>query len=457
MSVAGKRVVTQQTPAVPGGATRTVVVLDTCVLLADPDALWAFPAADIVLPLTVIEELDEQKARSDEVGYSARTVLRYIEELREKSPNKTLAQAIDLPAGGTLRIEPNGMKLDSINELGMDARKPDNRILAAALGLAEASPVVVYSADAAVRVKAAHLGLGAENYTKVRDGELFLSATTLAAEQTCVDELFDEKTLDLLRVQGAGQLRENGCTIIEGPGRHALARRPNDVLKLVETKRHPWGLRPRSAEQRFALDLLCDDNVPVVALTGHAGTGKTILSLAAALEQVFEPASATYDRLMILRPVVAVGRQELGYLPGDVADKLGPWFEAIIDTMVALGDNVSHREARAILDGWLADDRLTLESVTYLRGRSLQSTYVIVDECQNLEPLVAKTILTRLGKGSKAVLLGDTSQIDSPWLSERNNALAALVDAADGSPLFGHLHLLRGERSPVADLAARVL
>lgn len=455
MDVTNKTVVTQK-PATANG-TRDVIVLDTCVLLADPEALWAFPQADIVLPLTVIEELDEHKSRSDEVGYAARTVLRTLEELREQTPSQTIQDAVTLPGGGTLRIEPNGMKLELLTELGLDVTKPDNRILAAALGLVTQGKVFVYSSDAAVRVKAAHLGLGAKNHTTTKGATQFAGPAKCDTTQENIDYLHENKTIPVDEIPQAQTLKENECVILEGPNSHALARKTKETLKLVTNKTNPWGLRPRSAEQKFALDLLCDKDVPIVTLTGHAGTGKTILSLAAALEQVFEPASSQYDRLMILRPVVAVGRQELGYLPGDVSEKLGPWFESIIDTMVALGDGVSHREARTILDGWLAADRLTLESVTYLRGRSLQSTFVIVDECQNLEPLVAKTILTRLGQGSKAVLLGDCSQIDSPWLSERNNALASLVAAATGSPLFGHLHLSRGERSPVANLAAQVL
>lgn len=430
-----------------------VVVVDTCVLLADPQALFAFTDADVVLPLTVIEELDQHKQRADEVGHAARQVLRSIEALRVQSPG-SLADKVPLPSGGTLRIEANGLKFDAIRKLGLDTAKADNRILAAALSLGP--DTLVCSADAAVRLKASHLGLQAIDHVPTNTGPMFSSWVAMPTTKSVVDQLFSSRKLPLDAVSGASELPQNACVVLESGSSSGLVRRFGDELKLVDPHAS-WGLRPRSAEQRFALDLLSDVDVPIVALTGHAGTGKTIVSLAAALEQVFEPSSASYDRLMILRPVVSVGRQDLGFLPGDVADKLGPWFEAIIDTMVALGDNLSHRAARGIIDQWLHEDRLTLNAVTYMRGRSLQSTFVIVDECQNLEPLVAKTILTRLGQGSKAVLLGDTSQIDSPWLSERSNALAALVGACHDSPLFGHLHLTRGERSPVANLAARVL
>lgn len=438
-----------------GSAPRPIVVLDTCVLLADPQALFAFPEALVVLPLTVIEELDDHKQRPDEVGHAARQVLRSIEALRGSphSSSDAFTSAIELPNGGFLRIEANGLRTDVVRNMGLDPQKPDNRILAAALGLGP--DTTVCSADAAVRLKASYLGLAARDYQVDSAAGLFTTYETVGASSDTFDALFSDRKVPASSVLSES-FPENTCLVLEAGSTSALVRKTGDSLRLVEP-RQAWGLRPRSAEQRFALDLLCDPDVPIVALSGHAGTGKTIVALAAALEQVFEPSSARYDRLMVLRPVVSVGRQDLGFLPGDLADKLGPWFEAIVDTMVALGDDLSYKAARGILDQWLSEDRLTLGAVTYMRGRSLQNTFVIVDECQNLEPLVAKTILTRLGSGSKAVLLGDTSQIDSPWLSEKSNALATLVGACHDSPLFGHLHLTRGERSPVADLAARVL
>jgi len=205
------------------------------------------------------------------------------------------------------------------------------------------------------------------------------------------------------------------------------------------------------------LVLLLDTAVPIVGQSGPARTGKTIVALAAALEQTFEPSSQIYDRLIILRPVQSVGGQELGFLPGTVEEKLGPWFEAVIDALVALGDRVSYPDARRMVDMWVQQGRMSLDAVTYLRGRSLRRSFVIVDEAQNLEQLTLKTILTRIGEGSKVVFLGDVSQIDNPYVSRDSNALAVLSDRLSGQRLFGHLYLTKGERSQVATLAADLL
>ena len=216
-----------------------------------------------------------------------------------------------------------------------------------------------------------------------------------------------------------------------------------------------WGLRPRSKEQQFALDLLLDPEVRVIALDGMAGTGKTILALAAGLEQVME--SSAYDKLSVYRPVVPVGKAELGFLPGGLDEKLDPWMTAVNDALVALTDTRSHADARALLDEMTSREKLSLEAVTYLRGRSLHGTYIVVDEAQNLEPTTLKTILTRVGEGTKVVFTGDTSQIDAPYLSEQNNAVAVLIDAFSGESCFGHVRLTHCERSEVASLAATKL
>jgi len=446
--------------------SRPVVVLDTCVLVAYPSSIDAYPGCDLVLPLTVIEELDAHKRRLDEVGRAARLTVRRIESLRQ-SNGGSLRTPAPLPNGSSLRIETNGLRLGVLDEYSLDRSKPDNRILAAALGLRSYGFLVrVVSLDVALRVKASQLDLIAEDYVvrqKVSEDSNILHLDT---SKEVVDSLFKNSPLpvsgDLLSGLIEPSVSPNTPVVLHSPSNSsALARvhgSPSDrTLHLLDSDQSAWGLRPRSKEQRFALDMLLDESLPIVALSGAAGTGKTILALAAALEQVFEPASRRYDRLLVLRPVVSVGRQDIGYLPGTVEEKLGPWFEAIVDTVVALSQEMSHREARDLITMWVDQGSLALEAVTFLRGRSLQRTFVLLDEAQNLEPLVAKTVLTRLGEGSKAVLLGDTTQIDSPWLSETSNALAAVVEALDDSELFGHLVLTRGERSPAADLAAHAL
>jgi PhoH-like ATPase len=443
----------------PHRGDRTTVVLDTCVLVADPTALDAFPGCDIVLPLTVIEELDAHKRRLDEVGRCARHTVRRIEALRCANGG-SLRSPVALDGGSTLRIETNGLRLDLLDEFSLDRAKPDNRILAAALGLADHQPVRVVSLDVALRVKASQLGLVATDYVVRKKVSEDSNILVVDVPRDYVDALYRDETIavDDSLPEAVRNAAPNTPLVLRSPQNgSALCRPVAGMLERLDEQQTAWGLRPRSKEQRFALDLLLDTDVPIVALSGAAGTGKSILALAAALEQVFEPRARAYDRLLILRPMISVGRQDMGFLPGSVEEKLGPWFEPIVDTIVALADQMSHKEARDMISLWVEQGSLALDAVTFLRGRSLQRTFVILDEAQNLEPLVAKTVLTRLGEGSKAVLLGDTTQIDSPWLSETSNALAAVVEALEGSDLFGHLVLTRGERSAAADLAARAL
>lgn len=440
---------------------RRTLVVDTCVLLADPEALYGFGAAEVVLPLTVIEELDNQKSRLDEVGRAARQTVRLIEELRVMGGGD-LQNPVSLPKGGTLRIAVATGRITQ--QRGLAADKNDNEILAVALGLQEGGrPVTVVSSDGAMRIKAAYFGLVAEDYRPLRAGRHTTQNpgwSTLEVSGHVIDLLYRHKAVELHELGNDREAIEalplNEFVILKDGQQSGLARRTLTGLRHHDRQQEAWGLRPKSKEQSFALELLQDPEVPIVGLSGAAGTGKTILALAAGLEQVFER-DATYERMMILRPVVAVGRQELGFLPGDKDEKLGPWMEAIIDAMVALSDGMTYAKAKDQVALWVQTERLTLEAVTYLRGRSLQRTYILVDEAQNLEPSTLKTILTRLGQGSKVVLVGDTSQIDNPYISERTNALSVLADTFAGQDLFGHLVLTKGERSAVADLAAHLL
>lgn len=435
---------------------RETVVLDTCVLLSDPHAFFKFPGCDVVVPLTVVEELDSHKSRMDDVGKAARTAIRNLEEARLAGGGR-LHEPVGIGDGSTLRIEVNGLRLDSIRKLSLDSGKPDNRILAAALGLREeaAGEVRVVTQDAALRVKAAQVGLNVDDYST--SGKL---AARTAVEIHVTEDAMRKVaagTATTADVPGVEDLPPNTPLVLRGPtGGSLLATRNGSRIRRIRPGISAWGLKPRSKEQTFALGMLMDPGIPIVALTGPAGTGKTLLAVAAGLEQVFE--EEVYDRLMVLRPVIPVGRQDLGFLPGTVEEKLSPWFDALVDALVALGGAGSdHRTARRQLDAWVRDGRVVLDGVTFLRGRSLQRTFVVVDEAQNLEPATAKTVITRLADGSKAVLLGDTTQIDSPWLSETHNALASVVTAFSESELFAHLHLSRCERSPAASLAARLL
>jgi PhoH-like ATPase len=441
------------------GSGTPLVVLDTCVLLADPDALYAFPGTDLVIPLTVIEELDAQKNRLDDIGRAARITVRNLEQLR-LSAGGDLRSPASLPHSGTVRITINGLRQDLLRAHGLSVEKSDNRILGVALGLQEEDQAVkLVSLDVNMRIKAASLGLVAEDWARNRAHEQRRAGwRELPVSGELLDRFHAERGVDIL---DAGftedELLHNEFAVLRSGKQSGLARRRGNRLEPL-SRMQPWGLAPRSKEQAFALDLLLDTEVPLVALSGSAGTGKTITALAAALAQVFEPSTAHYDRLTIIRPLYSVGRQDIGFLPGDVDEKIGPWFESITDTMVALGDRVTHNQAARSLDAWIAQGRLAFQPVTYLRGRSLQKTLVIVDESQNLEaPLTLKTILTRIGEGSKIVMLGDTSQIDNVYAGPDTNALAMLVDRFAGQELFGQVVLTRGERSPLANLAAELL
>ncbi|MFP5254629.1 MAG: PhoH family protein [Acidimicrobiia bacterium] len=444
----------------PEGVRTTRMVLDTSVLISDPDCITAFPHADTVIPLVVVEELDQHKSRLDDVGRAARAVIRAIEELRVANGGD-IRTPVDLPGGGTLRIETNGLHLNEIREHGLDPTKNDNRILAASLGQSVHAPTVVVSNDAALRIKAAQLGLEAMEHHRLRgrtaEGRP-VGWCTIEVSAAAVDAIYlDPHGIDVIALPAGDAERlatelDHRYAVLRAGSQSVLVRHEDGVLEAMSRVPEPWGLRPRSKEQQFALDLLLDPEVRIVALDGMAGTGKTLLALAAGLEQVVE--TGTYDKLSVYRPVVPVGKAELGFLPGSLDEKLDPWMTAVHDALVALTERRSHADARAVLDELTERDKLSLEAVTYLRGRSLQGTYVLVDEAQNLEPTTLKTILTRVGEGTKVVFTGDTSQIDAPYLSEHNNAVSVLIDAFAGERLFGHVRLAHCERSEVASLAA---
>jgi PhoH-like ATPase len=441
-----------------------VVVLDTSALVADPASLFAFPDAGVVLPLTVIEELDQLKTRQDSVGANARAVVRTLEGLRQEAGG-TLSTTVPLPDGGTLRVEPNGLRLNELDQFHLAHDVSDHRILASALGLAaDGSHVTVISCDGAMRLKADALGLAAQDYVvnnEVFDPREFPGWSTIETPYEFVDELHRAKRAhEDFAGQAAHDVTINEFVVARAGNTSALARRTTDGFELLRSTRDMpdvWGMRARNKEQQFALNLLTDPDVPVVALSGRAGTGKTLMAIAAALEQTME-SGATYDRIMVLRPMYSVGRQDIGFLPGDVSEKTAPWFDAIVDAMVALSSaGINHIQAQETLSMWVEQGKLTMEPVTFLRGRSLLNTIVLVEESQNLNSSEVKTILTRLGQGSKVILSGDPAQIDNPYVSQANNGLTALIDAFRGQDIFGHVALTACERSKVADLAADLL
>jgi PhoH-like ATPase len=451
-------------PALLDALTKTVV-LDTSVLVADPGAIHEFGGCALKIPLTVVEELDGLKNRADGVGQTAREALRRIEALRVHAGG-SLVEPLTLGHGGTLAIVLNGVSHHLLAEHHLDPASPDNRIIGAALGLqGPTTSVEVVSNDAALRIKAAHVGLAAKEYVPVpaygREGDDPGWQTVEGVESALIDRLFEERRLAVDELDLPVTLYENEFAVLRAGKQSALARRRGDELHLLRQNHEAFDLKPRNVEQRMALDLLLDPAVSVVALDGPAGTGKTLLAIAAGLEQVWNhPASRRYERMAIYRPLVAVGRQELGYLPGTLEEKVDPWMGAIHDAVVAMSDGRRKGAADETITQITAEGRLTMESVTHLRGRSLHGAWVLLDEAQNLEPSLAKTVLTRAAEGTKVVFTGDTSQIDAPFLSAHNNAMSVLTAALGrgrGGSLFGHIRLSQGERSPLATLAANLL
>ncbi|MBM3637894.1 MAG: PhoH family protein [Actinobacteria bacterium] len=447
-------------PVAPGTSQRVRVVIDTSVLIADPSSLMCFPNSEVVIPLTVIEELDGLKSRADDVGRAARTALRTIEDLRRKAGGAIhqpvpLTDEID---GGTVHIEVNGIQRHRLIENGLDPEIPDNRIIGAALGQADHAPTKVVSNDAGLRIKAAHLGLDAEEHQPVGRSRATrpVGWFTIDTSSAVIDELYAKGSAGDHGDARLDAMHENEFAVLRAGSQSALARRHHGELVLLHAgSPEAWGLRARSKEQRFALELLLDPDISIVALDGRAGTGKTVMAIAAGLEQVVEQRS--YEKLAVYRPLVPVGRAEVGFLPGGLDEKLDPWMSAIHDAIVALTDQRSSNDARRMIDDLIARGQLSLESVTFLRGRSLHRQIVVVDEAQNLEPTTLKTILTRIGEGTKVIFTGDTSQIDAPYMSESNNALAVLIQAFANQTCFGHVTLTACERSEVASLAAELL
>ncbi len=452
-------------PAGAVGVSVKTVVLDTSVLVADPGAIYEFSGCALNVPLTVIEELDGLKTRTDGVGRSAREALRRIEAVRVEAGG-SLAAPVTLGHGGTLAIVLNGMNHALLDEHYLDPAKADNRIIGAALGLqGEGIRVEMVSNDAALRIKAAHVGLAAREYVPLsaygRDEDAPGWRSVDVGEGGVIDRLYEDRKLDVAEIDAAVDMHENEFAVLRYGQQSAVARRRGAYLWVVRPSQEAFDLKPRNVEQRLALDLLLDPAVSVVALDGPAGTGKTLLAIAAGLEQVWNhPANRRYERMAIYRPVVAVGHQELGYLPGTLDEKLDPWMGAIHDAVVAMSEGRRKGAADQTITQITAEGRLTMESVAHLRGRSLHGSWILLDEAQNLEPSVAKTVLTRAAEGTKVVFTGDTSQIDAPFLSAHNNAMSVLVAAfggGRGGPLFGHVRLSQGERSPLATMAATLL
>jgi PhoH-like ATPase len=424
--------------------TRKTYVLDTSVLLSDPWAMLRFAEHQVVLPVVVITEL-EGKRHHPELGYFARQALRMLDDLRVE--HGTLSVPVPVgPSGGTLHVELNHTDPTAL-PAGFRLGDNDTRILAVAKNLAgEGLDVTVVSKDLPMRVKASAVGLDAEEYR----AELAVDSGWTGMGEIEVDDEQMHTLYESGRLTHPAALElpvHTGLTVL-GPSGSALGRvAPDHAVRLVRGDRDAFGLHGRSAEQRIALDLLLDPDVGIISLGGRAGTGKSALALCAGLEAVME--RRQHRKVIVFRPLYAVGGQELGYLPGSENDKMGPWAQAVFDTLGAL---VSREVVEEILDR----DMLEVLPLTHIRGRSLHDAFVIVDEAQSLERNVLLTVLSRIGQSSRVVLTHDVAQRDNLRVG-RHDGVAAVIEALKGHPLFAHVTLTRSERSPIAALVTQML
>ena len=419
-------------------------VLDTSVLLSDPKAIFRFAEHAVVLPVVVISEL-EAKRHDPEIGYFARQALRNLDELR------ILHERLDFPiavgeAGGSLRVELNHSN-QSVLPSGLQLGDNDSRILAVALNLAqEGLAVTVVSKDLPLRVKAASVGLAAEEYRAelaVDSGWTGMADVSLSSEQMA--ELYDRETVTSTTVR---DLPVNTTLVIHSDRGSALGRVVgDDLIGVVRGDRDIFGLHGRSAEQRLAIDLLMDPQIGIVSLGGRAGTGKSALALCAGLEAVLE--RQQQRKIMVFRPLYAVGGQELGYLPGDASEKMNPWAQATFDTLSSV-------VSQNVLDEVIERGLLEVLPLTHIRGRSLHDAFVIVDEAQSLERNVLLTVLSRIGQNSKVVLTHDVAQRDNLRVG-RHDGVASVIETLKGHALFGHITLTRSERSAIAALVTELL
>ncbi|MEU7749116.1 MULTISPECIES: PhoH family protein [Nonomuraea] len=422
-------------------AKRTYV-LDTSVLLADPAAMTRFAEHDVVLPIVVITEL-EGKRHHPELGYFARKALRYLDDLRVQYGRLDEP----MPTGdGTIRVELNHSD-PSILPVGFRLGDNDTRILTVARSLAaEGCDVVLVSKDLPMRVKAASIGLSAEEYRAelvVESGWTGMAEVQVTTED--VGTLFEHGTADLEEARDLPT--HTGLRMLSAKG-SALGRvLPDKSVRLVRGDREVFGLHGRSAEQRIALDLLMDPEIGIVSLGGRAGTGKSALALCAGLEAVLE--RRQHRKVVVFRPLYAVGGQELGYLPGSEGEKMGPWAQAVFDTLGAVS---SPEVIEEVLDRGM----LEVLPLTHIRGRSLHDAFVIVDEAQSLERGVLLTVLSRIGANSRVVLTHDIAQRDNLRVG-RHDGVVAVVEKLKGHPLFAHVTLTRSERSPIAALVTEML
>lgn len=440
-------------------STKKNFVLDTNVILHDYECLEKFEENDIYIPITVLEELDKFKKGSEQINHNARAFARFLDSLESES---FFTEGAPLGEGrGRLYIKIDGLEHPIVRK-AFSERIADHRILSCALTLnteQKDEPTILVTKDVNLRVKARALGMQAEDYIndKVPTRSLFDAAheeyTDIPAE--LIDTIYSRSEgIAVEELDFYSKLQPNQCFILKSDRNSVMVRYnpfSGRVTKVDKVTRS--GITPRNAEQAFAFDVITDPNVKLVGLTGKAGTGKTLLALAAALSM-----RESYQQILLARPIVALANKDLGYLPGDEKQKITPYMQPLFDNLNFIKNQLraGSAEVRAI-EEMQHDNRLIIEALAYIRGRSLSDSLLIVDEAQNLTPHEVKTIITRAGENTKVVLMGDVEQIDSPYLDAESNGLAYMIDKMTGQQLFAHVNLIRGERSELSEIASNLL
>ena len=440
---------------------RRNVILDTNVLLHDPKAIFNFTETNVIVPIEVIEEIDSFKRDMTELGRNSRTVAQIFDKLRQEGK---LSDGVPLERESTIKVIcdvrnfPNG----SGSRGGREGKATENRILNLALQLLKdmpETPTVIITKNVNLRLKADALGIVAQDYDVDRspDADVYTGWHTVDVPQEKVEESLKGMPVDLENFEGlpneyvllrtAG--KEKPCALTRIGGKN-----PARVYPMPAPVENVAGIHPLNLEQRFALDALLDDRIKLVTITGKAGTGKTLLAVAAGLYKVF--AEDEYNRLLIFRPTMPVGR-DIGFLPGDIKEKMQPWMQPIYDAVELIREQDKRSPNRVLPQDIMESEEISIEPLTFIRGRSIPHQYIIIDEAQNLTPLEVKTVITRVGNGTKIVLTGDPHQIDNPYVDSLSNGLVYLVNRLRHSHIAAHIGLQKGERSELAEAAANLL
>jgi PhoH-like ATPase len=426
-------------------------ILDTNVLLHDPEAIDQFPLNSIIIPVTVLEELDSMKRLPNELGRNARAVFRYLDSLQYLNSGN-LHTGVTLANGAVVRVQLDRQITPQLLAPSIN----DNKIIMVAYALhSEGKQVIFVSKDFAARIKAEALGLAVQDYENLNYNydAIYKGVRRFDLAKVDIDLFYKDGVLPF----EAPDLYPNEYCILTSPENTSAVAKYNSkkqVLEALIPPRSLWGLKPRNVEQRIAVDMLMRDDIPLVSLMGPAGTGKTLIALACALHKVFD--EGMYQRILVSRPIVPLGR-DIGYLPGTKEEKLLPWMQPIRDNLEFLCASSGHRATSETLQWVMSSEKIEMEAVTYIRGRTLPKAYIIVDEAQNLTPHEIKTIISRAGEGTKVVLTGDATQIDNPYLDKDSNGLTYTIGKFKPYPLFGHVFLEKTERSELAALAAAIM